>query len=170
MNPLLQALEHSRANPPLKSPNFLMEIEGAPEDLRFFVLECTVSVGSLEIEEVSSGSVRFGLPRNATVSRLELTIRLDEAGKVLKYFQDWRYQVVKPNGTFGIPFARAGGYVRIVSISALDAAYQLAFPIRQMQLYPESLGQLNFSAKQAEALEMQVTLVQFMPQFKLGNN
>jgi len=31
-----------------------------------------VSLGSIEVEEIASGSLRFGLPRNATVSRLEM--------------------------------------------------------------------------------------------------
>ena len=162
MNALLQALEHAQQNRPQHSSKFELEIEGAPPDLKFFVREVTMSVGSLEIEEISSGALRFGLPRNATVSRVELTIQIDREGRVVEYFKNWRYQVLKRDGTFGIPFG-ANGYVRQASIFALNDDYQPSYVFLRLQVYPETLGQLNFTVKNIEALELQLTLVQFMP-------
>lgn len=162
MNPLLAALQHNRQNRPQHTYKFQLEIESAPEDLKFFVREVTMSLGSLEIEEIQSGALRFGLPRAATVSRLELTLQIDEAGRVVDYFKEWRYTVLKRDGTFGVPFG-SSGYVRQASILSLDDKYNPSYLFRRLQVFPETLGQLNFTTKQAEAMEAQVTLVQFMP-------
>lgn len=163
MNALLQALQNNQQRPPQQSQNFLVEIEG-PES-SFLSEQCrevTVSLGSVEVEEISSGTVRFGLPKQGTVSRLELTFSLDSEGKVMNYFRDWKSQVMGSDGFFGIPFG-PDGYVRRVTISALDnKSLNPSFEIRQLLCYPEKLGELSFSVKEANAMEMQVTLVRFM--------
>ena len=162
MNPLLDALEASRRFPPQISPNFLVEIDGAPEVFNYAVREVTVGGGTLEVEEVQSGALRFALPRNADVSRIEMTVEMDENGEIFQYFRQWREQVLSRDGYFGIPYG-SDGYVRQVKISTLDRSLRPKNLIRQIQAFPETLGSVNFSVKQAEIMEMQITLVQFMP-------
>lgn len=163
MNPLLQALETNQRRPVQQSQNFLVEIEGP--DSVFTTEQCrevTVSLGSIEVEEISSGTIRFGLPKQATVSRLELTFALDGEGKIVKYFKDWKNKVMNNEGYFGIPFG-PNGYIRRATISALShETLRPEFEVRQMLVYPENLGQLNFTVKDTNAMEMQVTLCRFM--------
>jgi len=163
MNPLLRAIEANRKHPPQISPNFIIEVEGENSDfLSYQCREVTVSLGSIEVEEIASGSLRFGLPRNATVSRLEMNFALDHEGKVMKYFKDWKSLVMSPNGLFGLPFG-ATGYVKRITISAREnKTFEPSFEIRQMLVYPENLGQLNFSTKSQEAMELSITLCRFM--------
>ena len=163
MNPLLRAIEANRKHPPQITTNYIIEVEGENSDfLSYQCREVTVSLGSIEIEEIASGSLRFGLPRNATVSRLELNFALDVEGRVMKYFKDWKAKVMSPNGLFGLPFG-SDGYVKRITISARDnQTFEPTFEIRQMLVFPENLGQLNFSSKQADAMELQVTLCRFM--------
>jgi len=166
MNPLLQALEASRRYPPQISPNFLVEIEGAPEVFNYAVREVSVGGGTLEVEEIQSGALRFALPRNADVSRVEMTVEMDEGGEIFKYFREWRESVLGRDGYFGVPYG-ADGYVRQVKIFTLDRALRPKNLIRQIQAFPETLGQVAFSVKQSEVMEMQLTLVQFMPATEL---
>lgn len=158
-----RALDANTRRPPQQSQNYLIEIEG--EDSNLLSEQCreiTISLGSIEVEEMQSGSVRFGLPRNATVSRLELTFALDNAGVIMRYFKDWKASVMTPDGYFGIPFG-PNGFVKRVTVTARDnVTFEPTFEIRQMLCFPETLGQLNFSNKEAQAMELQVTLVRFM--------
>ena len=162
MNPLLTALEANQRYRPQLSYRFKLTILGEPTFLPLLVREVSVGGGSLEVEEIQSGALRFGLPRNAEVSRMEVTIALDDEGKVFEYFRNWREQVLSRRGVFGIPYG-PDGYVRTASVHMLDKDYQESKLIRKMEVFPESLGQMAFSAKNQEVMEMQVTLVQFMP-------
>lgn len=169
MNPFRAALNFNERHKPLQSTRFVLEIEGAPDIVKYNCREVAFSGGSLEVEELTSGSLRFSLPQGAPISRIETTFEIDERGEIFDYFRKWRGQVLNESGYFGVPFG-PNGYARTVNIVALNDQFIESKVMRSYYAFPESLGQVQFSYRNNEAMEMQVTIVQFMPSVVLATH
>jgi hypothetical protein len=159
-----QAIREAQRYKVLTSPQFHLEIEGAPDRFSTLIREVSVGGGSLDIEEIHSGSIRFALPRSGNVSKMEITCAMDADGVIFKYFRKWRNDVLDEKGLFGLPYGQ-NGFVRRIRLWTLDENYMPKNVIREIWGYPEDLGQVSFSVKNIEPMEMQVSLVQFLPDY-----
>lgn len=142
-----------------KSWLFRLDIEGAPGDLDFYVKEVTYNPHDVNTDEETIGSLVFTWPTGRSAIKVNATMRENEDGRIYDFMNAWCQSAAKPDGTVGLPYG-GDGYLKKVRFywQKDDGSEKLA---GEWEMYPTSLGEVNFSRENAAFMEFQAAFVQF---------
>lgn len=139
--------------------NFRLALEGAPADFDFYIKDITYSHFDIATDEEQCGSASYSWPTADQCQRISFTMRDNIDGRNAAFLSLWWGQVVKEDGTVGLPFG-LDGYVRKAVIYNIDVTGQ-EMPSCEMQCYPIQVGEISRSRENGQFAEIPVTLVRF---------
>lgn len=148
-------------NIPFRHPwQFRLDIEGAPQDLDFYVKDISYGPTQIDNDPLKIGGRILTFPSSAAPVSLSMTVRDHEDERVSKWFDKWAAEAVHPDGTVGLPYG-AGGYVKKVRRFFVDA--DGSEEERDVwEMFPVQRGDVTESRDNTGTfLEFAVTFIQF---------
>lgn len=138
---------------------FRLDIEGAPDDLDFYVKDVTYNPRELNTDDEAIGSLAYTWPTSRSPIKVNAVMRENEDGRIYDFIDAWYNKIIRPDGTVGLPYG-ADGYLKKVKVYWLkdNGSEKLA---GEWEMYPTTLGEVNFSRENAAFMEFQVSFTQF---------
>lgn len=154
----LRILAHQFVQTNFKHPwQFKLKIDGAPEDLDFYVKDISYGPIQIENEPIKAGGVVMTYPSSKQPVSLSMTVRDNEDERVSKWFDEWADTVAFKDGTFGVPY----DYVKNVKRFFVDADGNEE-ERDTWAMYPVQRGDVTETREATgNFLEFAVTFIQF---------
>lgn len=138
---------------------FRLEITGEPSEFDLFVKDISYGIGQINTDDEQYGSSTTVWPTGRQATRISVTVREHEDGRVRDFIENWMQEVVHPDGTVGLPYGPQG-YVRRVRIYDLKPNGEENLSVER-EMYPEQIGDASRSRENGNFMEMPITFVQF---------
>lgn len=139
---------------------FRLVVPGAPTDFDLYVKDITFPYFDINVDEEMVGASAITWPTGEQAHRISMTVRDNVDQRVATFLRTWAHQVVKTDGTVGLPYG-TNGYVRNVSIymQSRNGTERL---VCTREMYPVQCGEVSMSRDNTgEHLEIPVTFAQF---------
>lgn len=133
-----------------------------PAEWDLFVKDISYSSWDIMTEDVAVGSIGMSNPTSVAVATVSMTMRDHADERIKKYFNAWKSEVIRGDGTVGLPFSgpNGAGYLRTVRKYILhdDGSESLS---EEWLMFPKTLGDTSQSVENGEFFEFPIVFTQY---------
>jgi len=136
---------------------YRVEIEGAPADWDLYCKDVSFTPIELEAAEQRVGAHYLNYLNGIRPVAVSMTLRDNQDGRIVDWFEDWTSKVVAPSGTWSLP----ADYLRTLRLFRLD--YNGGATLyKELRVQPQMCGELTESVEPGGGLlEFPVTVQEF---------